>query len=252
MRIKDIRDAYSSGKKEEDKGDLWLYYVVRRISFYPTWLFLRLGISANQATYISIVIGVIGCGLLAFGDYNVRVVGALLANSWIILDCVDGNISRFKKTSSHYGELIDAISGYLMNGYLFLSVGIGACIHIEPSFGLVSQFFHINLNESILIILGAWASLAIILPRLIYQKFMNTFPEARNAGIKPGAKHSKGAYHLGYRVIHNVTSFSGFLTPLLLFASIFELLSVFTLFYALLNTGVLIITTGRIILNGRC
>ncbi len=250
MRIKDVRDAYASRKKREDRGDLWLYYVVRRISFYLTWMFLQLGISANQATYISMAIGAAGCGLMAFGDYGVRITGALLVSFWIVLDCVDGNIARFKKTSSNYGELIDALSGYMMNGLLFLSVGIGAFIHIESSFGLITRFFYIDLNESILIILGAWASLAIIFPRLIYHKFMNAFPEAQSAEIKPGAKHSKGLYHFGYRMVHNITSFSGFLTPILLLATIFRLLSIFVFFYALMNTGVLIITTGRIILKG--
>lgn len=251
MRIKEIRNAYSLRKKEEDRGDIWLYYVVRAMSFPLTGVFLRIGISANQATYISMVVGAAGCGLLAFGNYAMRIFGALLANFWIVLDCADGNIARFKKTSSNYGELIDALSGYMMNGLLFLSVGIGAFIHIESSFGVVTQFLCINLNEGILIILGAWASLAIILPRLIYHKFINTFPEAQSAEIKPGAKYSKGLYHFGYRMVHNITSFSGFLTPILLFATIFRFLSIFVFFYAAMNTGVLIITTGRIILKGR-
>lgn len=249
--INNIFSSYTVDKKDQDREDVWLYYIMRRISFYPTLLFLKMGVSANQATYISMVVGVIGCGFLAFGNCGIRIAGASLVNLWIILDCVDGNIARYRKTFSHYGEFIDALSGYMMNGLLFLSVGIGAFIHIESSFGVVTQFLCINLNEGILIILGAWASLAIILPRLIYHKFINTFPEAQSAEIKPGAKYSKGLYHFGYRMVHNITSFSGFLTPILLFATIFRFLSIFVFFYAAMNTGVLIITTGRIILKGR-
>jgi hypothetical protein len=249
--MKDVRRAYSRAKRRQDKGDIWLYYVVRTMSFPLTCVFLRIGISANQATYISMVVGAVGCGLLAFGNDVMRIIGALLVNLWIVLDCVDGNIARYKNSSNNYGELVDALSGYMMNGVLFLSTGIGAFIHIEPSFGVVTQFCHINLNEGILIILGAWASLAIILPRLIYHKFVNTFPQAESAEIKPTARNSKGLYHSGYRMVHNITSFSGFLTPILLLATIFRLLSIFTLFYALINTGVLVITTGRIILKAR-
>lgn len=249
--IHDIRRVYSGRKEKQDKEDLWLYYVVRRISFYPTWLFLKMGVSANQATYISMVVGVIGCGFLAFGNYGIRIAGASLVNLWIILDCVDGNIARYRKTFSNYGELVDSLSGYIMNALLFLSVGIGAFSHSEPSFRFITRVLAINPNESILIILGAWASLAIIFPRLIYHKFMTTFPQAQSAEIKSGVSSSKSLYHFGYRVVHNITSFSGFLTPILLLATIFRLLSIFVFFYALINTGVLIITTGRIILKGR-
>jgi len=249
--ISDIRSEYTEDKKNEDRENFWIYYVVRRVSFYPTWPFLRLGISANQATYISVVIGAIGCGFLAFGDYGIRVIGALLVNLWIILDCVDGNIARFKKSFSKYGEFVDALSGYLMNALLFLSVGIGAFNHPEPSFEFINRFFAFNLDKSILIILGAWASLAIILPMLVFHKFINTFPKAQSAEIKPGTGSSKGFYRKVYFIIHNIDSFSGFLAPILFLATAFSLLSIFIFFYALINTGVLIFTTGRMILKGQ-
>jgi len=246
-----IRSSYGVDKKSQDRQDLWLYYVVRRISFYPTWLFLKLGISANQATYISMIVGAIGCGFLALGNYGIKIIGALLVNFWIILDCVDGNIARFKKTFSKYGEFVDALSGYLMNALLFLSVGIGAFNHPEPLFEFINQSFAFDLDKSILIILGAWASLAIILPRLIFHKFINTFPEAQSTEIKSGPGSSKSFYHKVYFIIHNVASFSGFLTPILFLATLFRSLSIFVFFYALINTGVLITTTIRLIVKGQ-
>jgi len=249
LTVSDIRLSHSKEKNRQDRKDLWLYYVARRVSFYPTWLFLKLGISANQATYISMVIGIVGCGLLAVGNYGVRIVGASLISFWIVLDCVDGNIARFKKTFSDYGEFLDALSGYIMNVSLFLSVGISVCIYPESSFESINWFFSVNFSENVLIILSIWTSLSIIFPRLIYHKFKNTFSQFKNVEIKPEGEFLKSFYLLGYRIVHNIVSFSGFLTPLLFLATIFKYLSMFILFYALINTSLLIVTVSLITFN---
>lgn len=251
LTLNNIRLSYARAKREQDREDLWVYYVIRKISFYPTWLFLKIGISANQATFISIIVGVIGCSFLAFGNYGTRIMGALLVNFWIVLDCVDGNIARYEETFSNYGEFIDALSGYFLNAILFLSVGIGVFSHPEPLFEFLTRVFDGNLNGIILIILGAWASLVIILSRLIFHKFINIFSQAQSAKITSGVESRKGSSHILYLVVHNIVSLSGFLTPILLLAVIFRLLSIFVFLYALMNTIILIVTTHRIVLKSR-
>jgi len=246
-----VRLSYAKEKISEDRGDFWVYYVIRRISFYPTWLFLKLGISANQATYISMVVGVGGCWLLAFGNYVTRVTGALLVNFWIILDCVDGNIARYKETSSDYGEFIDALGGYLLNAILFLFVGIGAFRNPESSFKFANRIFAGNLDKTILVILGAWGSLAVIFSRLIFHKFMNIFSQAKNAETKSEIEFSKGSQRVVYLIAHNIVSFSGFLLPILFMAVIFRLLAMFVFLYALMNTIILIVMTYRVVLKSQ-
>lgn len=249
MKLSDIKKSYHSVKKLSDRDDLWLYFVIRKISFYITWIFLKFGFSANQTTYITIIIGVVGCGFLTCNNYRIKVIGALLVNFWIIFDCVDGNIARFKKESSKYGEFIDALNGYLMNALLFLCVGIGAFNCPEFSFKFISRLFVFNINGNILIVLGAWSSITNILSRLIFQKFMNTFRTVKSTEIKPrsNVNSSNSVYHKMYFIIHNIVSFSGFLTPILFLATIFRLLNIFVIFYAIVNTGVLFATIAQII-----
>jgi len=251
LTISDVRLSYSKKKNDQDKEDLWLCYVARRISFYLTWLFLKLNISANQTTYISMIVGVTGCGLLAFGSYSIRIAGALLLNFWIILDCVDGNIARFNKTSSNYGEFLDALSGYIVNVFLFLSVGIGVFNYPEFSFDFINKFFSSNFDRSVLIILGIWSSFALILLRLVFHKFTSIFFQNRKVEIMSGGKSLKSFYYFIYRVARNIVNFSGFLTPILLLATILRFLSIFILFYATINTGILIATVSLIILKAR-
>lgn len=250
MKLKDIKNSYFSTKQKEDRKDMWLYYVVRPISFYPTWLFLKMGISANHATCLSMLVGLVGCVCLALGNYETKIVGALFVNFWIVLDCVDGNIARFRKTSGNYGQILDAINGYIINALLFLSVGVGAFNYSEVSFNSVNQLLHLKLDRSILITLGALASLSNILSRLIYHKFINTFPMAQLAEIKSG-EASKGFYYFGYCLIHNLASLSGFLTPILLLMIVFRLSSVFVIFYVFINIAVLISIFCRVILKCR-
>jgi len=253
MKLTDIKKTYYLAKQLSDRNDLWLYYVIRKISFYITWIFLKFGFSANQTTYIAIIVGLTGCGFIIYADYKIKIIGTLLINFWIVLDCVDGNIARYKKESSEYGEFIDSLGGYLMNALLFLSVGIGAFNCPEFSSKFISRLFVFNINGNILIILGAWSSITNILSRLIFQKYMNTFRTVESTEIKPrsNANSSKSVYHKMYFIIHNVVSFSGFLTPILFLATIFRLLNIFVIFYAIINTGVLIATTSQIIFKAR-
>jgi phosphatidylglycerophosphate synthase len=251
LTLNNIRLSYAKGKRDQDREDLWIYYVIRKISFYPTWLFLRLGINANQATYISIIVEVFGCSFLAFGNYGSRIIGALLVNFWIVLDCIDGNIARYREASSDYGEFIDALGGYLLNAILFLSVGIGAFRYPESSFRFVNRIFVGNLGETILVVLGAWGSLAMIFSRLILHKFLNVFSQAQSIEIPSDVESRKGFGHTIYLIVHNIVSFSGFLTPILLLAVIFRTLSIFVSFYALMNTIILIFTTHRILVKSR-
>ena len=142
MKLTGIKKSYHSTKQLSDRNDLWLYYVIRKISFYITWIFLKSGFSANQTTYIAIIVGLTGCGFMTYTDYKIKIIGTLLINFWIVLDCVDGNIARYKKESSEYGEFIDSLGGYLMNALLFLSVGIGAFNCSEFFITPVSRFHY--------------------------------------------------------------------------------------------------------------
>jgi len=249
LTLNKIRLSYARAKRDQDREDLWIYYVIRKISFYPTWLFLKIGISANQATFISIIVGVIGCSFLAFGNYGARIMGALLVNFWIVLDCVDGNIARYKRSISEYGQFVDALSGYLLNAFLFLSAGIGAYTQPEPLLGFVRKIFALNINQNIFIVLGAWGSISITLSRLVFHKFVNISPNIESGNNKFGMESLKSSKSFLYLIIHNIVSFSGFLLPGILLAVTFRLLSLFVLFYALMNTMVLIVTTYQIILK---
>ena len=111
--LADIINSRSSKKKYIDKIDIWVFTVVRPLSNLLTWLFLKLRLSANQATFISTIVGLLGAVIVIFSESSIStIIGLIVLNFWIVFDCIDGNIARTTHTSSKLGMYLDGISGY--------------------------------------------------------------------------------------------------------------------------------------------
>lgn len=248
VSVRSLRAHYrQQDKAEQDKHEILGYYVFRPLSFYPTAWFLKLGISANQTTWISIAILVAGCLLLATGEYASVMIGALLVNAWIVLDFVDGNIARYQQTFSAYGEFLDALGASV--AYLaFFAAGVGGYLNPDLLGILQSLNALTELDPAIPLIAGAWASLAAIWIRVVYQKFRNTFPGSdfqRYDVVGTGAPAS----FLGKARIaaHNLLDLSGFILPLLLLSVAVKILGLFLIAVAMANTIIVIIALAQIV-----
>ena len=176
-------------KVAEDRHEIWTFYVARPLSFPLTALCLRLGISANQATALSVPLYLAGALLLALGSWPAAVVGALLVNAWLVVDCVDGNIARYLRTASPFGGFVDAVSGYVVLGTLCFAAGIGA--FLEPSHTVAGRALGASREAlALVLVAGAWASLCALWIRLVFQKWSNTFPGERG---RHDLMHSEGS-----------------------------------------------------------
>lgn len=241
VSIKDIRATYSKDKMlSERRNKVWLYYAGRLPSFYLTWIFLRLNISANQATYICLVIGLGSCIFLALGSYTLKLAGALLAALYLLLDCVDGNIARYRKLSSPFGKFIDASASYIISSFLFMSIGLGVFTNPNSSILLRhSQSFFMIFNKDIFLIVGFWSSLSYVLARLISLRYKTMLvPGSDNDSTKNLT--SNRFFQISTIMFRNIFGVSGFFMPLLLLAAVFRLFGFLALFYALVNSIALI------------
>jgi len=81
--------------------------VTRKISVYVTWLFLHTNISANQVTLLQNLTGFLGFLLLCCPGRFAALLGMLLIQLGYVLDCVDGEIARYRKTPSVNGIFMD-------------------------------------------------------------------------------------------------------------------------------------------------
>lgn len=94
----------------------------RKVSLWISSLLMKTGISANQVTGITSVVGLMSGVFVARGDYWNVVLGAFLFKMASILDGCDGEISKLKLTNSKVGEWLDTISDNLT--YLFFIIGV--------------------------------------------------------------------------------------------------------------------------------
>jgi len=115
----------------------WYAKKIRHISIYFTWLLLHTSISANQTTILQIILAIIGalCFIL-----NRFLLGVVLLQISYILDCVDGEIARYRKQSSLNGIFLDMIGHFSINPFIWLCFAVGIYFQLRNPLILVLGF----------------------------------------------------------------------------------------------------------------
>lgn len=133
--LKEIREkGQPPGLKDRRNEEHWagrLY--ARSLSPFLTWISLRVGLSPNQLTYLMILSG-LGAGV-AFGwgtGLVSAIVGALLVQLYLVLDCTDGEVARITGRTSVTGVYLDRLGHYFSE----VAVVIGLGFRAEKQFDL--------------------------------------------------------------------------------------------------------------------
>jgi phosphatidylglycerophosphate synthase len=79
-------------------------------------------VTPNQVTYLSVLVGFASGYSFSQGSSETSILGGILLELALILDCVDGQLARAKNIASDVGRLIDGIAGYF--AYLAVVLGI--------------------------------------------------------------------------------------------------------------------------------
>ncbi|MFT7580253.1 MAG: phosphatidylglycerophosphate synthase [Myxococcota bacterium] len=97
----------------------------RHISLFISKRIAHTGISPNQISTVTLILGLVGAFLASHGTYWMVLGGAVLLKANSVLDGVDGELARMRIQSSVLGEWLDTVSDDLSNQSFFLGVGIG-------------------------------------------------------------------------------------------------------------------------------
>lgn len=124
----------------KEVGNWMVRHVLRDLALPITWLLLHTNISANQVTLISLLVGLAGIFLFALPLKGFFLVGALLLQLWYLLDHVDGQIARYRKTACLTGRFFDFLTHHLIHGVIFFSLGWYAFIKTGQSSFLLWGF----------------------------------------------------------------------------------------------------------------
>lgn len=166
-----FRDITSSlTKKKNSRSSLWVQLWVRKASFPVTYVFINTGWSANMVSVLSWIVIFAAAVLLSVNNFGCMLAGVILTNFWLVLDCVDGNIARVKKTKTFMGDFFDAVAGYGPFSFTTVALGVAA---FHTSFLVPEKYRYL------LILLGGIGAVANIYMRLVHQKYMNCFFAAK-------------------------------------------------------------------------
>jgi phosphatidylglycerophosphate synthase len=103
-------------------GDLYM----RRISPYLTRLLLRAGLTANAVTALMIVTGAASGFALLIPGVGGAVLAVALTQLQMLWDASDGEVARWRGTSSPLGIFLDRVGHYLAESLLPLGLGVRA------------------------------------------------------------------------------------------------------------------------------
>lgn len=123
-RVKEMRDICLPEEKRAT-GPAANNLIYRKIGFLFTRLFVRTNITPNQITWIWGALLVFFSTLFIFNDPWIRVIGAI---GWIVsfsLDCTDGQVARYKGTTSKRGLFLDLVIHCVTWPMLFFCIGLG-------------------------------------------------------------------------------------------------------------------------------
>ncbi len=98
-------------------------------------------ITPNHLTILMIPTGILGGIVLALGTNLAFLIGGLLFVLLNIIDAADGELARYTKRTSEFGDYLDRVAHYATNTALIFGLGVGLYIQTGHFFLLPLAFF---------------------------------------------------------------------------------------------------------------
>ncbi|MFF3749224.1 CDP-alcohol phosphatidyltransferase family protein [Streptomyces sp. NPDC002018] len=117
--------VHPEGVKDRRSGEHWagrLY--MREISLHIDPYLVNTRITPNQLTYLMVVVGIAGGAALLLPGLPGAILAAVLFQIYLLLDCVDGEVARWRKQTSITGVYLDRIGHYLCEAALLIGFGV--------------------------------------------------------------------------------------------------------------------------------
>jgi phosphatidylglycerophosphate synthase len=99
---------------------------MRHLSLRVTRWLVPTGISANGVTWLMILSGVAGAACLLLPGLWGPLLAVLAMQLQILLDCSDGEVARWRRTSSPTGVYLDRLGHYLTEASIPIALGLRA------------------------------------------------------------------------------------------------------------------------------
>jgi phosphatidylglycerophosphate synthase len=102
---------------------LGVFPLIRKLSRPFVVFFLKIPVTPNQITTLSLISGLVAAVCFLQNDYRLRLFGAILFVFCYLLDNCDGEVARIKHLSSKFGDYYDTFVDWVVHTALFLALG---------------------------------------------------------------------------------------------------------------------------------
>ena len=99
---------------------------LRDISPYLTRILLRAGFSANGVTWLMIITAAAAAVVTAWPTLPAAILVVILVQLQMLLDCCDGEVARWRQTSSPVGVYLDRVGHYVAECGIAVALGVRA------------------------------------------------------------------------------------------------------------------------------
>ena len=106
---------------------------LRDISPYLTRILLRAGFSANGVTWLMIISAAAAAVATGWPSLLGAILAVILVQLQMLLDCCDGEVARWRQTSSPVGVYLDRVGHYVAECGIAVALGVRATGHLQVS-----------------------------------------------------------------------------------------------------------------------
>ncbi|WP_327351943.1 CDP-alcohol phosphatidyltransferase family protein [Streptomyces sp. NBC_01304] len=119
--------VHPPGVKDRRSGEHWagrLY--MREISLRIDRHLVNTKVTPNQVTYVMTVAAALAAPVLLVPGIWGAVLGVLMVQLYLLFDCVDGELARYKKQYSLAGVYLDRVAAYICDAAVLVGFGLRA------------------------------------------------------------------------------------------------------------------------------
>ncbi|MEV6794533.1 CDP-alcohol phosphatidyltransferase family protein [Streptomyces sp. NPDC051320] len=119
--------VHPPGVKDRRSGEHWggrLY--MRELSLRMDRHLVNTRVTPNQVTYVMTVAGALAAPALLVPGITGAILGVVMVQLYLLFDCVDGELARWKKQYSMAGVYLDRVAAYLCDAAVLVGFGLRA------------------------------------------------------------------------------------------------------------------------------
>ncbi|MEI7030156.1 CDP-alcohol phosphatidyltransferase family protein [Streptomyces pratensis] len=119
--------VHPPGVKDRRSGEHWAGRMyMREVSLRVDRYLVNTRVTPNQVTYVMTLAGALAAPALLVPGVPGALLGVLMVQLYLLFDCVDGELARWKKQYSLSGIYLDRVAAYLCDAAVLVGLGLRA------------------------------------------------------------------------------------------------------------------------------